>query len=642
MAQRTVQIGIAGTAFVALLFGLLLAAANPARALVSWPEPQNLSSTNVSAVSPEVAVSSDGQVIAYTWVESAKAVARYSTDAGVTWTTKFLAGDTTSSSSSPRVAVSNISNTGATIAYVWTESNGAMTTAVNTYTEDSGATWKSIDLQSAGEETTNPQIALSPDGKTIALAWLQNSNKIMRALAVNGSANIANLAQVSSPNSVSEPRTVVGNAGQTIAFAWVQDAQVKQTYSITGGSEWKTQPVTTSGSASGLRAAASSSGTTIAYAWLGTAAGGKPVALSRYSFDNGATWQDRASTSNDQTAAQPHIAVSGNSKGLTLTWLQTSPGSVPIARSSYTVDSGTSFKSHTLSGRGESAQSPQSAISGDSQTIAYTWVRADGTELGVVRARVTSDGGNEWSKQDLSQTGQTATNPRSALSSDGTTLIQTWSRSNGTVDVVQSVTGSFFVLPGTPTGASAKAGSASVTVTWNKPASDGGSPITGYRVNAKILGKGWKKVGVTDTAETSFTVTGLKNNKTYKFRVAAKNIGGRGKNSEASSPVTPTATKPKKVTNLSVKWKKKKRKAVVKFKPPASGKVTKYRVRVSKPNNFKQWDKWKSKKSTKRVYYDLTRNKRYKVQVQAKNGKTIGNKKGVKFKTKQSKKFINR
>ena len=52
-----VKIGIAGTAFAAMLFGLLLAAANPARALVSWPAPQDLSSKSVSAASPEVAVS---------------------------------------------------------------------------------------------------------------------------------------------------------------------------------------------------------------------------------------------------------------------------------------------------------------------------------------------------------------------------------------------------------------------------------------------------------------------------------------------------------------------------------------------------------------------------------------------------------
>ena len=635
MATRTARISLAGTTFAALLFGLLLATASPARALVAWPEPQDISAAGINSTSPQVAVSSDGRVIAYTWVQANTAFARYSTSSGAEWKTQTLAN--AASISSPRVAVSD---NGAAIAYAWTQSEGATTTAGNTYSQDSGATWNSIELE-ATDQTSNPQIALSSEGQVIALAWLEGSDKVRRALVVNGATSTATIASVPASDSVSEPRAVVGNDGQTIAFSYIAGGLIKQTFSTNGGTDWQTQNVSDTGTASELSAAASSSGTTIAYAWL-SANGGNPVATSRFSFDNGANWVSRSLTTNEQTAGDPQIAASGDGTSLGLAWLVTNPGGAPIARSTYTLNKGTDFKSHTLSAEGQRAGSPKLALSGDSQTMAFSWIRLEGPAQGVVRSRVTNDRAAEWTKQDVSQVGQAASEPDIGLSSDGKTLIETWSLSRGDTSTIQSVNGSFFSLPEPPTGTSAKAGNKSVIVSWNAPANDGGSPITSYRVNAKILGKGWQKLGVTDGPVTSYNATGLKNNKTYKFRVAAKNIGGRGKNSAASSPVTPTATKPGKVQKLSVKWKKKKRKAVVKWKVPASGNAKKYQVRLSKPNNLKQWNSWKAGKSKKRVYTNLTKNKRYKVQVRAKNGKTLGNKKGIKFKTKQSKKFTKR
>ncbi len=634
MATRTARISLAGTTFAALLFGLLLATANPARALVSWPEPQDISAAGVNSTSPKVAVSSDGRVIAYTWVQANTAFARYSTNSGADWTTQTLA--TAASISSPRVAVSD---NGATIAYAWTESDGTNTTAGNTYSQNSGTSWSSIALE-ATEATSNPQVALSPDGQVIALAWLEGTDKVRRALVAGGATSTATIASVPAPDSVSEPRAVVGNNGQSIAFSYIASGLVKQTFSTNGGTDWQTQNVSDTGTASELRAATSASGTTIAYTWL-SSNGGNPVATSRFSFDNGANWVSRSLTTAEQTAGNPQIAVSGDGKGLGLTWLVTNPGSIPTARSTLTVNSGTDFKSKTLSTEGQSAASPTLALSNDSQTIAFSWIRFEGSQPGVVRSRVTSDGGSEWSKQNVSQSGQAAAEPAIGLSSNGQAIVQTWSLSRGGTTLIQSATGSLFSLPGKPTGATATAGNKSAVVSWT-PGADGGSPITSYRISGKILGKGWKKIALTDGPVTSYKATGLKNNKTYKFRVAAKNIGGRGQNSTASSPVTPTATKPGKVQNLSVKWKKKKRKAVVKWKTPASGNAKKYQVRLSKPNKPKQWNSWKAGKSKKRVYTNLTKNKRYKVQVRAKNGKTLGNKKGIKFKTKQSKKFTKR
>ncbi|WP_426978011.1 peroxidase family protein [Pseudarthrobacter sp. O4] len=92
--------------------------------------------------------------------------------------------------------------------------------------------------------------------------------------------------------------------------------------------------------------------------------------------------------------------------------------------------------------------------------------------------------------------------------------------------------------PGAPAIGTATAGDASATLTWTAPASDGGSPITGYRVQAFA--------GTTVAATQTVTgnvgtvvVTGLTNGTAYTFDVAAINAVGTGAASAASNLATP-------------------------------------------------------------------------------------------------------
>jgi hypothetical protein len=89
--------------------------------------------------------------------------------------------------------------------------------------------------------------------------------------------------------------------------------------------------------------------------------------------------------------------------------------------------------------------------------------------------------------------------------------------------------------PSAPRAVHASAGSASAKVSWIKPASTGGSPITKYVVTSAPSGKTCSTSGLT------CKVTGLKNGTSYRFSVVAYNKNGAGARSLASAKVTPKA-----------------------------------------------------------------------------------------------------
>jgi titin len=95
--------------------------------------------------------------------------------------------------------------------------------------------------------------------------------------------------------------------------------------------------------------------------------------------------------------------------------------------------------------------------------------------------------------------------------------------------------------PDAPTSVAGSAGDRSVALSWTAPASDGGSPVTGYRVTP-YLGSTAQTPVDTGSAATEFTVTGLTNGSTYTFTVAAVNAVGTGNPSAPSGQLTPDAS----------------------------------------------------------------------------------------------------
>lgn len=116
-------------------------------------------------------------------------------------------------------------------------------------------------------------------------------------------------------------------------------------------------------------------------------------------------------------------------------------------------------------------------------------------------------------------------------------------------------------VPGSPTGLAAVAVSPTqVNLFWTAPASDGGSAITGYKIEVK-KGTGSFETLVANTAgtSTSYSHTGLTVGTTYYYRVSAINSIGTGTAGDASATpketttptLTATATSP---TQISLSW----------------------------------------------------------------------------------------
>ena len=118
-------------------------------------------------------------------------------------------------------------------------------------------------------------------------------------------------------------------------------------------------------------------------------------------------------------------------------------------------------------------------------------------------------------------------------------------------------------VPGPPANVTAVAGNAQAVVSWTVPASNGGSPITGYTVTATPGGAS----GMAGSSARNTTVTGLANGTSYTFTVHATNAVGNGAESAASTATTPLTVPgaPQNVTATSGDGQ-----AVVSWSAPAS------------------------------------------------------------------------
>ncbi len=146
---------------------------------------------------------------------------------------------------------------------------------------------------------------------------------------------------------------------------------------------------------------------------------------------------------------------------------------------------------------GQNAGNPQVACSSDGTVISVVWERSNGTDL-IIQSSTSSDFGTTWSPPiDLSASGQSASNPRVAIASEGGTIAAIWQRSDGSNTRIQF------------------SGSNTSGATWSPPdnlSSGGQDAIEPHIVissNGAILTAGWPRYdSINDIIQSSTSTDG--------------------------------------------------------------------------------------------------------------------------------------
>ena len=211
------------------------------------------------------------------------------------------------------------------------------------------------------------------------------------------------------------------------------------------------------------------------------------------------------------------------------------------------VDDATTDDAATVPG----APTSLTATASGSNRIDLDWTAPSdngGASISGYRIEVSPNGSSGWSNRETN-TGNTSTGYSHTGLSAGTTRYYRVSaiNTNGTgnpSNIDDATTdAAATTVPGAPTGLSATAsGTTTINLTWNAPSDNGGTSITGYRIEVSSDGgSNWTDL-VANRNSTSYSHTGLSPSTTRHYRVSAINSVGTGTASNVDDATTDDAT----------------------------------------------------------------------------------------------------
>lgn len=542
--------------------GLPKAVVAPATA-PTWGTTIDLSPTG-EAVEPNLAMSSNGRVIASLWRQGSGSQMRIqyavSPDAGATWGAAVDLTAAGLAAAQPQLAMSS---DGSVQAATWWRSNGAHQIIQVRASGDSGATWSSsVDLSATGSDATEPQVAVSSDGSRQTVVWRRGVfgfQRVQVSTSADGGATWSSASDLSVVGNALPPAIAISADGLRQAVTWSHssgsDYTVQMSTSSDGGATWSSPVVLSAvgASARGATVAMSADGLQQAASWVR----GNNVVQSRSSSDGGATWGSATNLSVDfGYHYNPSLAMSADGSRRTISWyFDSSPG---YAQSRSSADGGATWGPLVrLSGPADATGSDLPAIAmsddGEDQTVAWS-METSGTE--VVQSASTSDGGLSWEAAvDMTALGGGAYEPRAAMSADGLVQAVAWYRWNGSYNRVQLATAIAtppapppppppVYPPSSPLGVAGVAGDELVSLSWTAPVTSGSFPVSTYQAVVSPGGQSCLVVA----PKAACTIADLSNGTPYSASVRALNGAGWGAFSAPSGtfiperPAAPTIT----------------------------------------------------------------------------------------------------
>ena len=328
--------------------------------------------------------------------------------------------------------------------------------------------------------------------------------------------------------------TITAAADNTVNAFVYYDALGTQTEHKVNGSTVPGAPTSLTATASGT--------STIDLSWTAPSSdGGSAITGYRIevSSNGGTSWTNRAANTGNTTTTYSHIGLSAG----TTRHYRVSAINANGTGTASNVDNATTTT--TVPG----APTSLTATANGSTQIDLSWTApADdgGASISGYGIEVSSNGGTSWTtlvgnvgSTTYSHTGLSAGTTRhyrvSAINANGTGAAS--NVDNATTDDAAAT------VPGAPTGLTATAsGSTRIDLSWTAPSSDGGSPITGYRITVSPNGtSGWSDlVATTNSTTTTYSHTGLAPGTTRHYRVLAINAIGQSFTSNVDDATTPT------------------------------------------------------------------------------------------------------
>ncbi|NBX75308.1 MAG: fibronectin type III domain-containing protein, partial [Proteobacteria bacterium] len=447
-------------------------------------------------------------------------VIQYSSNSGTSWST-FNDGASTSTS----VVVTGLTNG---IAYIFKVA-AVNTAGTGAYSDNSQSVtpYKKPDSPSDLAGT-------SGDGQ-VSLAWrapASDGGNAINDYVIEYSTDGTTWTTANDGTYTSTIATVTGLANGTAYLFRVAAVNAAGTGSYSSNSEAVT-PYTLSDAPSGVSGTAGDS--QVSLSWTAPSEdGGNSITdyVIQYSSNSGTSW----STFNDGTFTSTSATVTGLTNGTAYVFKVAAVNAAGTGRYS---SSSLILTPRTV----PDAPTGVSGNPGDAQ-VALNWtasVSNGGSPITDYTVQYSSDGGTNWTVSD------------EGVSSSPSALITGLTNGTAYIFKVAAVneagTGTYssnssavvpFTSPDAPSGVSGVPGNTQVSLSWNAPASDGGSAITDYVIEySSNNGTSWTTFSDGTSTSTSSVVSGLTNGTAYIFRVAAVNAAGPQGYSPSSLSIIP-------------------------------------------------------------------------------------------------------